>query len=154
MRESRNFAIPDRQLVKVYGRKFKPHPACDPGQTSAVHITHSALYRCIRKGMLDQLFSFGVNGLLYVCLSDQICQIRQIKKNNPSFTNDDSLRKMLHLASRRIVKCWYDRICRLTGWSLRMLLSTILDVVKKACTEFSVRPGQNSPFYGAEKLIF
>ena len=31
-------------------------------------------------------------------------QFRQITKNKPSFTNDDSLRKMLYLASQRIVK--------------------------------------------------
>ncbi len=31
-------------------------------------------------------------------------QSRQITKNKPSFTNDDSLRRMLHLSSRRIVK--------------------------------------------------
>ena len=31
-------------------------------------------------------------------------QFRQITKNKPSFTNDDSLRKMLYLASQRIVR--------------------------------------------------
>ena len=31
-------------------------------------------------------------------------QFRQITKNKPSFTNDDSLRRMLYLASQRIVK--------------------------------------------------
>ena len=31
-------------------------------------------------------------------------QFRQITKNKPSFTNDDSLRKMLYLASRKIVE--------------------------------------------------
>ena len=29
-------------------------------------------------------------------------QFRQITKNKPSFTNDDSLRRMLYLASQRI----------------------------------------------------
>nr|WP_279194210.1 hypothetical protein [Ruminococcus bromii] len=29
---------------------------------------------------------------------------RQITKNKPSFTNDDSLRKMLYLASQKIVE--------------------------------------------------
>ena len=33
-------------------------------------------------------------------------QFRQITKNKPSFTNDDSLRRMLYLASQRIVKHW------------------------------------------------
>ena len=29
--------------------------------------------------------------------------------NKPSFTNDDSLRRMLYLASQRIVKHWHAR---------------------------------------------
>ena len=33
-------------------------------------------------------------------------QFRQITKNKPSFTSDDSLRRMLYLASQRIVKHW------------------------------------------------
>lgn len=33
-------------------------------------------------------------------------QFRQITKNKPSFTNDDSLRRMLYLASQRIMKHW------------------------------------------------
>ena len=36
-------------------------------------------------------------------------QFRQITKNKPSFTNDDSLRRMLYLASQRIVKHWRAR---------------------------------------------
>ena len=32
-----------------------------------------------------------------------------ITKNKPSFTNDDSLRRMLYLASQRIVKHWHAR---------------------------------------------
>jgi len=38
-------------------------------------------------------------------------QFRQITRNKPSFTNDDSLRKMLYLASRKIVEHWTAR-CR------------------------------------------
>lgn len=38
-------------------------------------------------------------------------QFRQITKNKPSFTNDESLRKMLYLASKNIVKRWTQR-CR------------------------------------------
>lgn len=38
-------------------------------------------------------------------------QFRQITKNKPNFTNDDSLRKMLYLASKKIVKHWTAR-CR------------------------------------------
>ena len=36
-------------------------------------------------------------------------QFRQITKNKPSFTNDDSLRRMLYLASQRIAKRWRTR---------------------------------------------
>ena len=33
-------------------------------------------------------------------------QFRQITKNKPSFTNDDSLRKMPYLVMRKIVEHW------------------------------------------------
>ena len=36
-------------------------------------------------------------------------QFRQITKNKPSFTNDDSLRRMLYLAAQRIVKHCHAR---------------------------------------------
>lgn len=36
-------------------------------------------------------------------------QFRQITKSKPSFTNDDSLRRMLYLASQQIVKHWHTR---------------------------------------------
>ena len=42
-------------------------------------------------------------------------QFRQITKNKPSFTSDDSLRKMLYLASRKIVEHWTAR-CR--NWDM------------------------------------
>jgi len=42
-------------------------------------------------------------------------QFRQITKNEPSFTNDDSLRKMLYLASQKIVERWTQR-CR--NWDM------------------------------------
>jgi len=38
-------------------------------------------------------------------------QFRQITNNKPSFTNDDSLKKMLYLASKKIVEYWTAR-CR------------------------------------------
>jgi len=38
-------------------------------------------------------------------------QYRQVTKNKPSFTNDDSLRKLLYLASKNIVERWNQR-CR------------------------------------------
>jgi len=34
-------------------------------------------------------------------------QFRQMTKNKPSFTNDDSLRRMLYLASQRIIRHWH-----------------------------------------------
>lgn len=48
-------------------------------------------------------------------------QFRQITKNKPSFTNDDSLRKMLYLASQKIVERWTQR-CR--NWDV--VLSQLL----------------------------
>lgn len=42
-------------------------------------------------------------------------QFRQITKNKPSFTSDDSLRRMLYLVSQRIVKHWHAR-CQ--NWDL------------------------------------
>ena len=42
-------------------------------------------------------------------------QFRQITKNKPSFTNDESLRKMLYLASQKIVERWTQR-CR--NWDI------------------------------------
>ena len=42
-------------------------------------------------------------------------QFRQITKNKPSFTNDDSLRRMLYLASQRITKRWRTR-CQNWNW--------------------------------------
>lgn len=38
-------------------------------------------------------------------------QFRQVTKNKPSFINDDSLRKLLYLASKNIVERWTQR-CR------------------------------------------
>ena len=38
-------------------------------------------------------------------------QFRKVTKNKPSFTNDDSLRKLLYLASKKIVEHWTVR-CR------------------------------------------
>lgn len=42
-------------------------------------------------------------------------QFRQITKNKPSFTSDESLRKMLYLASKKIVAHWTTR-CR--NWDM------------------------------------
>lgn len=45
-------------------------------------------------------------------LNRQFCQLT---KNKPSFTNDDSLRKMLYLASRKIVE---HRTVRCRNWDM------------------------------------
>ena len=42
-------------------------------------------------------------------------QFRKITKNKPSFTNDDSLRKILYLASKKIVSHW-SVVCR--NWDI------------------------------------
>jgi transposase-like protein len=46
-----------------------------------------------------------------------------VTKNKPSFTSDDSLKKMLYLASKRIVEHWSAR-CR--SWDM---VSNYLDVM-------------------------
>lgn len=50
-------------------------------------------------------------------------QFRKITKNKPSFTNDDSLRKMLYLASQNIVNHWtvVCRNCDMVSNQLRIL---------------------------------
>ena len=45
-------------------------------------------------------------------------KFRQIKKKKPSFNNDDSLRRMLYLASQRIMKHWHAR-CQ--NWDLVLI---------------------------------
>ena len=55
-------------------------------------------------------------------------QFRQITKNKPSFTNDDSLRRMLYLASQRIVKHWHAR-CQ--NWDMVLSQMDILFADRK-----------------------
>ena len=54
---------------------------------------------------------------------------RQITKNKPSFTNDDSLRKMLYPASQRIVKHWHAR-CQ--NWDMVLSQLEIMFAVRAA----------------------
>ena len=56
-------------------------------------------------------------------------QFRQITKNKPSFTNDDSLRRMLYLASQRIVKHWHAR-CQ--NWDMVLNQLEIMFADRKA----------------------
>lgn len=50
-------------------------------------------------------------------------QFRQVTKNKPSFVNDDSLRKLLYLASKKIVGRWTQR-CR--NWDVVLSQLNIL----------------------------
>ena len=57
-------------------------------------------------------------------------QFRQITKNKPSFTNDDSLRRMLYLASQRIMKHWHAR-CQ--NWDLVLSQLDLMFPQRAAC---------------------
>lgn len=57
-------------------------------------------------------------------------QFRQITKNKPSFTNDDSLRRTLYLASQRIVKHWHAQ-CR--NWDMVLSQLEIMFADRKVC---------------------
>jgi putative transposase len=59
------------------------------------------------RDILSAFFAYptGIRKIIYTTniIEGLKRQFRQITKNKPSFTNDDSLRKMLYLASRKIV---------------------------------------------------
>lgn len=57
-------------------------------------------------------------------------QFRQITKNKPSFTSDDSLRKMLYLASKKIVEHWTAR-CR--NWDMVLAQLDLMFDGRDAC---------------------
>ena len=57
-------------------------------------------------------------------------QFRQVTKNKPSFVNDDSLRKLLYLASKKIVERWTQR-CR--NWDVVLNQLNILFSDRIAC---------------------
>jgi putative transposase len=57
-------------------------------------------------------------------------QFRQITKNKPSFTSDDSLRKMLYLASKKIVEHWTAR-CR--NWDMVLTQLDLMFDGRDAC---------------------
>ena len=50
-------ATPFFQLFQIHGSIFKPHPACNPGQTSMVCISHGVFFFCIGKNTLNGLFA-------------------------------------------------------------------------------------------------
>ena len=74
--KNRSFAAPDCQFFEVHGSEFKPHPACNPGQTSVVCITHPVLFFRIRKGTLNRLLAPCVNILPHLCFSNLFHQIQ------------------------------------------------------------------------------
>ena len=49
------------QLFQVHGSIFKPHPACDPGQTSMMRVTHRMFFFCVGKDTFNRLFAHGVD---------------------------------------------------------------------------------------------
>lgn len=57
-------------------------------------------------------------------------QFRQVTKNKPSFVNDDSLKKLLYLASKKIVERWTQR-CR--NWDVVLNQLNILFSDRIAC---------------------
>ncbi len=57
-------------------------------------------------------------------------QFRQITKNKPSFTSDDSLRKLLYLASKKIVEHWTAR-CR--NWDMVLTQLDLMFDGRDAC---------------------
>ena len=69
----------------------------------AIHVLHRLSHSCFFVLFIDYDITNIIEGLNR--------QFRQITKNKPSFTNDDSLRKMLYLASQKIVERWTQR-CR------------------------------------------
>ena len=76
MWKSRSFATPNCQFFEVHGSEFKPHPACNPGQTSVVCITHPVLFFRVRKGTLNRLLAPCVNILPHLCFSNLFYQIQ------------------------------------------------------------------------------
>ena len=67
----------------------------------AIHVLHRLSHSCFFVLFIDYDITNIIEGLNR--------QFRQITKNKPSFTNDDSLRKMLYLASKKIVERWTQR---------------------------------------------
>ena len=49
------------QLFQVHGSIFKPHPACDPGQTSMMRATQRMFFFCVGKDTFNRLFAHGVD---------------------------------------------------------------------------------------------
>ena len=93
-------------LVEFKGKWGKQYPSCVKSWEDNWDIlsTFFAYPQEIRKIIYTTNIIEGLNR-----------QFRQITKNKPSFTNDDSLRKMLYLASRKIVEHWTAR-CR--NWDI------------------------------------
>ena len=59
-------------------------------------------------------------------------QFRQITKNKPSFTNDDSLLRILYLASQRIVMHWRARCQNWAMWDM------VLSQLERMFTDWAI----------------
>ena len=55
------------QLFQVHGSIFKPHPACDPGQTSMMRVTHRVFFFCVGKDTFNRLFAHGIDFFPSLC---------------------------------------------------------------------------------------
>ena len=55
------------QLFQVHGSIFKPHPACDPGQTSMMRVTHRMFFFCIGKDTFNRLLAQGIDFFPSLC---------------------------------------------------------------------------------------
>ena len=70
------FPTPFCELFQVHRSIFKPHPACDPGQTSMMRITHSVFFFCVGKNTFNCLFAHGVYFFSPICSPQLFYQIQ------------------------------------------------------------------------------
>ena len=57
--------MPVCQLLEIHGKKFKPYPVGNMGQTSIVGITHTMLFFAVGKNPLNSFFSLCVKILIF-----------------------------------------------------------------------------------------
>ena len=147
--ENRKFAVPDCQFFEVHGSKFKPHTACNSGQTSVVCITHGVFFFRVRKDTLNRLFTSCVNILPYVCFSDLLHQI-QIFLPNVSLQNFLPLRIYSALLAAGTLSAYFgcasvDPFSILVCCGMAQCLSMragkgiccrIIDVIPRAVSDF------------------
>jgi transposase-like protein len=93
-------------LIQFKEKRRKSYPSCVKSWEDNWHIlsTFFAYPPEVRRIIYTTNIIEGLNR-----------QFRKITNNKPSFTNDDSLKKMLYLASKKIVEHWTAR-CR--NWDM------------------------------------